>query len=441
MAPYQAGGLASGLDTLSIVDQFVQLQQIPIKRIQARKATVQTQISKIGDIASKVSLLASSASTLGTSGVSSTTVTSTHTSFSASADPAAAAGQYTVQVDSIARNAKFRSGAFTSSSSTVGPGTLGFSVDGTAYSLTVDSGTTLAGLASQINGLGAPISASLINAGTGTYLNIETTQTGYVPGSTADSALTITDGAGLGLASVQTAQNAKVYIDGLAVERRTNTFSDAIDNVTITAKAAGTSETLVVANDTAAATKRIQGFVDLYSDLVDTIQTLTSNTPTNKGALAGDSTVRDLLSTLGRLTTTTVPGLSGGLSTLADIGVTHSKTGAVQFDSAKLVKALQADSANVNKFFSQADTGMSAIVKSLTDRATAAETGTLSIRKSGLTTISTNYDKQVERMNRSVEAYRKQLESQFTSMETTVSGLKKIGDYLTQQSKAASKSS
>jgi len=175
MAPYQAGGLASGLDTLSIVDQFVQLQQIPIKRIQARKATVQTQISKIGDIASKVSLLASSASTLGTSGVSSTTVTSTHTSFSASADPAAAAGQYTVQVDSIARNAKFRSGAFTSSSSTVGPGTLGFSVDGTAYSLTVDSGTTLAGLASQINGLGAPISASLINAGTGTYLNIETT--------------------------------------------------------------------------------------------------------------------------------------------------------------------------------------------------------------------------------------------------------------------------
>lgn len=440
MAPYQASGLGSGLDTLSIIEQFVQLQQVPIQRIQARKTTVQTQISKIGDIASKVGLLASSASTLGTSGVSSTAVTSTHTAFSATADASAAAGQYSVVVDTIARNAKFRSGSFGSSSSTVGAGTLGFTVDGTPYSLTLTGPTTLSSLASQINNLGAPISASLINAGSGTYLNIETTQTGHTVGSSPDTALQITDGLGLGLSNIQTAQNAKVSIDGLAVERRSNTISDAIDNVTITAKTAGAAETLVVANDTTAATKRIQGFVDLYSDLVDTIQTLTVNTTTKKGALAGDSTVRDLLNALGRLTTTTVPGLSGGLSTLADLGITHDKAGAVQFDSTKLVKALQSDSANVNKFFSQATTGMSAIVKSLTDSATAAETGSLSIRKSGLTTLSTNYDKQVERMNRSVEAYRKQLEAQFTAMETTVGGLKKIGDYLTQQAKVATKS-
>ena len=51
------GGLASGLDTNSIIDSLVQLQSAPIAALQKRQGGVKSQVSLLGDLASKLAAL------------------------------------------------------------------------------------------------------------------------------------------------------------------------------------------------------------------------------------------------------------------------------------------------------------------------------------------------------------------------------------------------
>ena len=58
------GGIASGLDTNSIVDKLVQLQSQPITLLQSQQAGVRSQVSALGSIASRLSALQASARSL-----------------------------------------------------------------------------------------------------------------------------------------------------------------------------------------------------------------------------------------------------------------------------------------------------------------------------------------------------------------------------------------
>jgi flagellar hook-associated protein 2 len=52
---FRSGGLASGLDTNSIVQQLVQIERIPISKLQQKKSAQQTQLSSIGKVKSALS--------------------------------------------------------------------------------------------------------------------------------------------------------------------------------------------------------------------------------------------------------------------------------------------------------------------------------------------------------------------------------------------------
>ena len=51
---FTAGGLASGLDTNTIVDKLVALESAPITKNSALQAALNVQISSIGDLTSKI---------------------------------------------------------------------------------------------------------------------------------------------------------------------------------------------------------------------------------------------------------------------------------------------------------------------------------------------------------------------------------------------------
>jgi flagellar hook-associated protein 2 len=101
-----------------------------------------------------------------------------------------------------------------------------------------------------------------------------------------------------------------------------------------------------------------------------------------------------------------------------------------------LGKALAQDAGAVNNLFSQTTTGLSALTKTLADRVSNSVDGTLISRRKGLNQNIKGIDDQLDRMQLRLESFRQGLIAQFTAMEKVVSGLKSVGNFLTQQSQA-----
>jgi flagellar hook-associated protein 2 len=441
MATYQAGGLASGIDTLSIIDQFVALQKRPVTKLQQRQSLVNTQISKLGEVANRIASLQKVAEELGKNGVRVTSVSKQPTSMTVTSTGSALPGRYSVEVTSLATGAKARSQAFASANAAVTGGTFSLSIKGQNYDVTIADGSALTDVARQINALGAPVSASLVTTNGQTYLSLATRDTGYEVGQPASSALSFTEtstgslGQALGATVIQAATNAHVTVDGLDIERSSNVIDDAIPGVTMNLTGTGSAEELILASDAAASQARVQAFVNAIKDVKSYVDAVASNAPGSEGPLAGDSTMRAVRRSLDSLTQKVVPGLTS-ISTLGAIGVGHDKTGILQFDTAKFATALREQPSQVDSLFTQATTGISAVVKTISDRMTAPATGEISTRKQGLQKQATDYGKRIEKLNASIENYRKNLERQFMAMEDAMSKYKTISSYLTQQAAA-----
>ena len=157
-ATFQAGGLASGLDTNTIVDKLVQIQSRPLDLLRKRQGALRTQVSLLGELASKLSALRDAARSLADGGVLALKPTSANVSFTASPGSNAVAGSYSVQVTALAQAAKARSQAFAAGEVVQG-GTLSLTVQGTAYAVTVADGSVLEDVAAAIRLSGAPVSA------------------------------------------------------------------------------------------------------------------------------------------------------------------------------------------------------------------------------------------------------------------------------------------
>src|SRR3569623_2083891 len=175
---FQAGGLASGLDTTSIVDKLVALESQPITKNTAYHAALTAQISSIGDISSKIKALAAAAQSLGTSGVSSNTVSQTPAGTTAVAGAGALAGSYVVTVNSVATSARARSGQFQTATDTVAGGDLVMHVQGVATTISIAATSGLGSVVKQINSSGAPVSAAVVSDGSHMYVSLPTRNPG-----------------------------------------------------------------------------------------------------------------------------------------------------------------------------------------------------------------------------------------------------------------------
>ena len=448
MPVFTAGGLATGMDTSSIVEQLVSLESRPLSLLRSRQSGMKTQVSALGDLISKLSALATAAKDLGDAGVLGTRSVSANDAFEAVPGSAATAGRYGVQVAELARAAKWRSGAFAAGATHAG-GTLTLTVQGKTYDpITVADGASLGDVAAQLRALGAPVSAAVLSDGASSYLSITARDTGHPPAGAPADALTIAfapAGAPAGqlpaYAQIEGARNASFTVDGLLFTRQSNTVSDALPGVTLTLKKeGGPAEDLVVANDPAATKGRLQKFVDAYNAVMATVQRqLSPAEGSNRGAsLQGDAAVRGLQRRMQALIVAAVPGL-GTTSTLADLGVKTARDGSLSIDQATLDRAVARDPAAVNGLFSSASTGLSALASDLATSYTRAGDGVLVARQKGLDENIRSLDRQAEAMAARIETFRKNLLRQFAAMEEAVSGYKSIGDFLNRQTAQTAK--
>jgi flagellar hook-associated protein 2 len=437
---FRVGGLASGLDTNSIIDQLVKIESNSVTVAQARQTAYQSQISQLGDLTSKLKALSSAATALKTGGALGLSQVGTASGFSATPGSTAQAGRFSMIVDDLATAAKARTTQFTSGTAPVSGGTLDISINGTTTNITITDGMSLSAVAQAINDSGAGANAMVLESNGQAFLSITNTNTGFTPGQPASSGLTITEtttgsmGQPLGL-TVTDATNAKVTIDGLQFERASNTITDALPGVSLNLKAKTlVAEDLVLSTDTAATSTKLGTFVTAYNDVLKLLRqnlNIGEQIDRNK-TLGGDSAVRALQGTLmGLVSNISNPG--SAVRSLADLGLKTGTDATLSIDSTRLEKALATDPNAVNELFQQATTGVSDKVTQIVEGYTNSSDGILVSKSKSYDRSIKQIGTQIDSLQLRLEAYKTKLINQFSAMEKIVSGFKSIGDYLTSQ--------
>jgi flagellar hook-associated protein 2 len=432
-ALFQASGLSSGLDTAAIVDALIQADSIQLNSLKQKASDYQVQISTLGTLVSQVKALQTAASNLATNGVVSIVPTSTFADFTTSGS-AKAEGNYAIQVSQLAKAAKMRSTSFTSAqdAAVVPDGTLQFSIDGTTTASIETTGKTLADVAEAINQSIGGLTASVISTDTGYYLNVARTSTGF--STTADAALVVVSDAGLGLVTQQAAQNASLTVDGLPVSRQSNTISDVIPGITLNLTGnSGVSNSVSFAADSSGTEKALTTFVDAYNTLAQTLTSQLVTDPSQRygNTLIGYSTSSTIENAMQSMLSQTVLA-SGGVRTLADLGLELQRDGTLELNAITLQNAVKSNPSAVNAIFSTATTGIAATLKTLSDNQTNVLTGTLVLQQNSLTSSVSDLSDQEIGAQAYLDAERARLVEQFTNMETLISGYKTATSYLTQ---------
>jgi flagellar hook-associated protein 2 len=435
--PIQAGGLASGLDTASIIDSLVTLQQRPVSGIDDKIKAVKVKVSALSTMATQLAGLGSALKSLQSDGVRAVAVQSKHTAFTAETTRGAVPGRFEVQIDTLATAARARSNFLASETAPVAGTTLTFGIDGVDADIVIDDGTPLDEVAQRINDAGLSLTAAVLFDGTQAVLSVSRTQTGHQIGSAPSTALTITEtvtgsgGQALGLAITTPAQNTVAQIDGLRIERQTTRIVGAIPGVIIDATANGGPETVVIGDDKAATKERLNTFVTAYNTIAKSLHNELNLKPdTDRSrSLGGDATLRLLQGRLQAFLSTELSGNGTGLRSLADIGLKSNRDGTITLDAAALDKALRRDGPGVDRLFS-ADGAIGSTLSRIVEDYTGTE-GIITQRKNSLGQETSRLEDAKVTAERRIELFRERLVQQFTAMESIVASMTAMSTFLT----------
>lgn len=455
-------GVGSGLALEDLVTQLVQAERKPrMEALQQRQNTVDVSLSGYSKLKSALSKVEDSLELLsnpremnsrtalinGAPGSASTneegeTTTTPNAYLSATANSNAPAASYDISVEALAQGSKAKSGAFTSASEVVSStaGTLTFATENgeSSFGVAVDAGATLQDIANAINSSNDNygVSASVVNTGgsnSETRLVFSSSVTGadnelVVTNDNAelDSLSTVASGGtpGVTIAADDQASDAKLIVDGIEVFSSTNTFSDAIGGVELTAKAvsSGVSQKVDITTDKEGVKDTINNFVKDYNDFIDIANSLTKvNTEGRSGALVGDSMLRGLRSGLSNILGGAVGSAEAGANTLYSIGLNFEEDGKLGFVTGgeeKLDQALADDFDKVSKLFSN-DDGLGAkldsYVKQYTQTGGLFETKTdvFDSQKEGIKT-------ELEDFNRYMDGYEKNLRQEYQALDSMI---------------------
>ena len=353
-------GLVSGLDTTTIIDGLLQIQQQRVQQLSARKADILEEQTSFKGIEAGLVNLQSRLSALTRardSAFKSKTVTSSDDSLAvAAASSDAVEGVYNLRINSLAKAHQIGSQGFSSPDATITEGEIAIQI-GTSpvTSVTIDSSNnTLQGLADSINASDAGVNAFVINDGstTDSYRLLLTSQTAGLSGSisvtnnlaASSGGATQPDFSGI---AIQEAANASVTIGSgagaLDVEFESNQVDGLIDGVTIDLVGADANKdiTLTIGRDTETAVEAVDGFVESFNSLMEYIDNQVRYDAETEQAsvLLGNRSATGIQDEVRSLVTSSVPGL-GSLNRLSSLGITVSDSGRLVLNQGQLEDAL-----------------------------------------------------------------------------------------------------
>jgi len=300
-------------------------------------------------------------------------------------------------------------------------------------------------IASKINGSGAGVTAAVLNDAGGERLLLRSKSTGLANGfsvAVADDDTTNADDAGLsklvfGATTVAAADAAGTINGSINVTSASNTFSNVISGVTLTAKSVMTTAAdIAVAPNRTAVTSAVDGFVKAYNDLNSLLQELTKYDAGTKsaGLLQGDTTAISLQNVIRGVLQSTSTG--SVYARLADVGITAELGGNLVVDSTKLGTALD-NGDEVKKLFTQDNSnaltnGFALKFKNFADGLLATD-GFFSTKDASLKRSLQANSKDQERLNEKVARVEAALNRRYNALDAQMASLTALNAYVTQQ--------
>ena len=419
-----------------------------ISAYSALKYDVENLISKFKSLDDAAELLSSEASSTDESKVKVSAVTGS-----------AKAGTHSITISALATQQINISSSYSASSQSLNGGaSFDLSITDSGGNVTTvsisDGNDNPAGIVAAINSANAGVSATLlaVNADSSEYrivLSGDATgsENSFVVSSSLDDAdlgfHDATNGNNQqsgGVYSQQLAVNAAFTMDGVSLERASNSVGDVLDGVTLDLVGVSTAGVTKIDVDktTAQLKSKLQDVVAAYNSVKLSLREASNPDSDDEiigGALANDfAAVRQVRTVLYRAITQDSSTVSGSIGALRDIGIEITRSGDLAFNENKFDTVMSTNASDVSTMLSAGTNDQSEydsapqglardVISDLEESLTDSIDGLFTSRTASSASALADYeDELVElevRMNTVFERYLEQ----FTVMETLVSQL------------------
>lgn len=433
-------GLATGLDTSSLVSGLLSAERLPISTLQTRRSAAANRQALFKELGTRAGDLQAKAEALKKAVAVKTAASSDGARVRATATSAAAAGSHTLTLTNRAAATTLVSQghADAEAAGALGTGTLRVTVGATNTDIAIATGAdSLEAVRDAINASGAAVKASLVNDGSATpnRLIITGTSTGLASAVTLDATGLTGGAAPLTTTTLVAADDARFTLDQLSMTRATNHVTDAVEGLTLDLLAEGAGAvTIDVALDGAASARPVQDLVTAFNSIASFIRdrSKAGTKDAAAGPLLGDVAVngatRRLASALG------ASAGPAAAPNLASIGVTTARDGTLSIDAAKVAAKWAEDPAAVTALVADAGARLAGAAAALDD----TSAGTFTARVTALDKQLRDIDDRIARKEAALTRLETQLTARFTALEKLTSNLKAQGSIISALSASSS---
>lgn len=324
MASISSLGIGANLPLDTLLTNLTTAEKARLTPITQQQSANTARLTAYGTLKSALEKFQTANATLNNADVfKSTTASSSSADLTVSTSAGAAPGRYTISVTQLAQAQSLTTTKDIASSKTAQGDT---SVTERKLVINQQPGrekpleitltseqTSLEGMRDAINNADSGVSASIVKLKdekyqlvlTSTDSGLDNKMTVSVEGDDTLNAVIGYDGtekAG-GIKQLVEAKNALLTVNNIAIERGSNTITDAPEGVTLTLSKEVSNVTVSVQKSNEQSKAAIKGWVDAYNSLIDTFNSLTKYTAVDagadaqdnsNGALLGDTVVRSI---------------------------------------------------------------------------------------------------------------------------------------------------
>lgn len=467
-------GLASGLQTDTLIAKLMSVEKIPYNNLQVKKTNIDNNKSVFNNINLKLKTLRDAATSL-------SDLDSFKINGGASSDPSkvavtvgdnAISGNYTIEVTKLAKSHVVAMNSISVLGSDGKDASFDFekykdnviNVNGKEIKvsdLKLDGKTTseaLAEIASAINKSDAGVQASVIQTEPGKKSLVLTAKE-----SGEDHKITTSvSGAGAALFTIdnnagQSAQNAELSINGVKITSSSNTIKDAVPGMTFQLLAEQSKVNVEVKQDADKIASKIDEFVKAYNEIIDIIKENTKKITNEKDSdgnyknfktnLQGDSLLKDLQNELyGIVSGVGAKNNGEGFQLLSQIGIEIDKgattaatmTGKITFDKELFKEKMTENPAAVEELF-RGDNGLGTLAKERLKDWTSVN-GLIKMKMDGFESEINFINDQMESMNARLILKEEALNKKYTAMEVALAKLQKEQNWMASQLNSLTKS-
>jgi len=434
MSTITFSGLASGLDTDSIIESLMEIESEPITALEEDIEYYEAETDAYEEFNTLLASLLTAVEKMDSdSDLTAITANSTNEGIlTATTTSVSQTGTYHIEVVSLAESQKDVSDeGFADTDSETLSGTLTIGETVIEY-----SDVTLSELVELVNDEETGVTASMLNDGSEYRLRL----TGDEAGETIDIVATgsiemDTTGAD---GHTYEASQAHIIVDNVDIYSSSNTITGAVPGTTLNLNDADESEDIIltIESDTDEIVTKLENFVTAYNDILDWIETQSEN----ETDWANDSAIRSVKSKMQHFISNQI-GNGSVYDSLASLGLeTDYETGELSLDTSVLSTALSDDPEGVISLLAGTDEydGIAVAMANYLDEETDSTEGLFARRSDSNDETIERLNDQIDKLETRLEKREETLQAQFTAMEELISEMNNWSSYLDELSSSSS---